>query len=153
MIKRQPFTIIELLVCFALLTIFGSFAALQGGKMIKTYRYNHAVQHLKDELRLDRQLSISMNIDLTLDFYWVKGVLCARKMDKSGSTTLPLQNRQIKFPEIRYLAIDGIPVLEEGLEIVFHASDPSEFSGTMWGLSHLTNPSKDEITGLVPFGG
>ncbi len=62
--KKFTFTLLEIVICLSLLTSIGSFALINGYKLLQSMRRTQSCKQLKKEILLTRVLSITHNIDI-----------------------------------------------------------------------------------------
>lgn len=109
--KSRPFTLIELLLCFALLAIFGSMAAIQGFQSLKVFRYQQSVKRLQEELTFVKHLSLSSKVDIHFELFWDQKILTGRYfLDDTDQLLDPLLRKKRTFNEIHLVTINGEPL-------------------------------------------
>lgn len=141
--RRSPFTLIEILLCFALLTIFGSLAALQGFRSIQEFRYKQSVGKLREELTFVNHLSLSSQVDIHFTLYWDRGTLTGVYfLDDSDRSLDPLLRKTRTFPKISHLELDHTP-LKEPMTLIF---SPNTRALTQHIVVTVSSTSGDEST-------
>lgn len=133
---------IEILLCFTLLALFGSIATIQGFQSLKIFRYQQSVKRLKEELTFANHLSLSSKSDIYLELFWDRAVLTGRYfLDDTDLFLGPLLKKKRTFNEIHFVRINGEPLIDrfviafssnaraptEKLDISLAPSNASEF--------------------------
>lgn len=73
--RRRSFTIIELMVCLALLTMVGSVLAYKSSAMIQSYRFSSNVKELQTYLKTLKTLCIIYDAEVNVTLTHEEGIL------------------------------------------------------------------------------
>ena len=94
---KRPFTLMEVMICLALMAMLGGFLAIKSGKLISEHRNRNELAKLKSELRLTRHLSRSLQADITLKLTQSdEGLVLTRTSDEPD-----LPKKEVKiFPHL-----------------------------------------------------
>ena len=98
---RKPFTLIEIVVCMAILAIVGSVFIYKGAGLLKERRFTTSLKNITSEILLTKSIAINYQIDIHLTLEQKKGKVCLlRKVDCANSSIRGLFQSEIVFPEI-----------------------------------------------------
>ena len=117
--RRRPFTLIEILISLAILTLLGSLTCFQGLKALGEFRYKQSVKKLQEELSFANHLCLSSKSDIHLALYWDRGTLVGSYFSDDSDFPLdPLLRTRRSFEKIQVVTING-EKLEERCVLTF----------------------------------
>ncbi|MDX8430864.1 MAG: prepilin-type N-terminal cleavage/methylation domain-containing protein [Candidatus Algichlamydia australiensis] len=98
--RKYSFTLIEVMICIALMAMMGGFLAIKSGALLSKHRADSELANLKREIRLARNLSRSYQADITLSLTQTReGLQLIRSTDEPG-----IQKKVIKnFPHLNLI--------------------------------------------------
>lgn len=106
--RRRPFTLIEILISVAILTILASLTCFQGLKALGDFSYKQCVKKLQEELCFASSLSLTSSADIHFALYWDKGVLKGVYLfDDTDLSIDPILREKRSYEKIQELYIDN----------------------------------------------
>jgi hypothetical protein len=130
--RKQSVTIIELMICLAILLMIGGIVGVQGRSFLKSHAFRMEAQKLKSEVRVLKLLASSLDADLSLIFRYDGETLC---VDMETDEKLPYLFKPISFKIDGCLLDDR--VLEETRILYSRSRQSPHFIEIALGLDHL----------------
>ena len=88
--NKRTFSLIELLVCLALITMLGGIFAFKGAQLWQHYQYQNEINRFVEALQLSRHLSQSLRADIDIELVVSpKGMWLMRDMDEPQLLKMP----------------------------------------------------------------
>ncbi len=98
---RRAFTLIEILICMAILAIVGSGAIYKGAGLLRDRRFSTSLQKITSEIFLTKSLAQNYQTDIHLILEQKKGkVYLSRHVDSANNFLKSLFKIKVVFPEI-----------------------------------------------------
>lgn len=109
--KRYNFTILEVLVALTIIAMISTFVCVKSSKLIKAYRFESALQRIKQEIDLTHQVATSYQIDI--DFILEAdslGISCIRTTDERLQHLIPFFKKNLYFKNVRFKDATNFPL-------------------------------------------
>ena len=107
---RRPFTLIEIVLSMALISLVGSILLVRTKPMLEYYRFNHSCGKLQRELVLARRLAQAATTDIEFEILEKKGgLVCVRKTDEPlcllGGIKTPIFIPHLSLEEVKKVTL------------------------------------------------
>ena len=113
--NKRPFSLIELLVCLALIAMLGGVFAFQGAKLWKRHQFYNEINRFVESIQLSYHLSQSLRADIEIELVSsADGLWLLRDMDEPQLLKMPhcFPKREL-FTHLE---------LQENISLVFHGN-------------------------------
>lgn len=109
--KKHSFSLFEIVVGLAILLMITSFVGVKGYDLIKSYRFENALQRIREELALTHQVATSYQIDIDFTLEDCKGgIQCIRSTDERLKHLVPFFKKKMTFKGVRITDVKRLPL-------------------------------------------
>ena len=98
--KKRRFTLLELLVCIAILGVIASLLGIKGKGMVDHHRFRSSVQEVANKLGLCKTLALSYQADLTFRLFEKEGALYFQIISDEPLIQKKIPKKPIKLPGV-----------------------------------------------------